>query len=420
MTAPSGLNANWIRGDPIGYVRREIPGFDVPAYEGDQYQAMVPDTLDLQERAALAVNCLTGATDPEADYEIYWGLDLRTNPPIMYHSFADMCQMKFMEALPLMRMVSGSVLNEEVDRRWMEVALHQQGPDGLTYWPVKGRPWALVGPKGYVKRRSAAVQTGQHIYPAYCGRLLSALTLYDLRDPGSVWADTARRLVDGLAELAVDRGRYAYYAPSSHWAEKGSTDEYGKRVRVDGAHVAFISLGLAHAYREIGYDPAIVLAGRLNRYMLDEIEFFDEEARYLGTRTQWSLGTAHFHMHTYALLSLLEYARTTDDDSYLEFVRKGFEYGVTNGNTLVGYFPETLGSSQLEHSELCEVADMIALGLKLTEAGVGDYLDDVDRWTRNMFAEGQLTLRRSTGLDGILRVSLYPRWMRRIRLRTAQ
>ena len=34
---------------------------------------------------------------------------------------------------------------------------------------------------------------------------------------------------------------------------------------------------------------------------------------------------------------------------------------------------------------------MIALGLKLTDAGVGDYYDDVDQWVRNMFAEGQLT-----------------------------
>jgi hypothetical protein len=34
---------------------------------------------------------------------------------------------------------------------------------------------------------------------------------------------------------------------------------------------------------------------------------------------------------------------------------------------------------------------MIALALKLTEAGVGDYWDDADRWIRNMFVEGQLT-----------------------------
>lgn len=34
---------------------------------------------------------------------------------------------------------------------------------------------------------------------------------------------------------------------------------------------------------------------------------------------------------------------------------------------------------------------MIALGLKLTDAGAGDYWDDVDRWIRNQFAESQLT-----------------------------
>ena len=33
---------------------------------------------------------------------------------------------------------------------------------------------------------------------------------------------------------------------------------------------------------------------------------------------------------------------------------------------------------------------MIALALRLSEAGVGDYWDDADRWVRNMLAEGQL------------------------------
>ncbi len=34
---------------------------------------------------------------------------------------------------------------------------------------------------------------------------------------------------------------------------------------------------------------------------------------------------------------------------------------------------------------------MIGVGLKLSEAGAGDYWDDVDRWVRNQFAENQLT-----------------------------
>jgi hypothetical protein len=45
-----------------------------------------------------------------------------------------------MESLPLMRMISDSGLNAEVDRRWVEVVLHQLGPDGLAYLPTQGRP----------------------------------------------------------------------------------------------------------------------------------------------------------------------------------------------------------------------------------------------------------------------------------------
>ena len=104
-------------------------------------------------------------------------------------------------------------------------------------------------------------------------------------------------------------------------------------------------------------------------------------------------------MHTYTLLAMLEHARLTDDADLLEKVRLGYEYGKSQGNTLLGYFPEYLNSEQQEESELCEVADMIALAFKLTDAGVGDYIDDADRWIRNMFAEGQLTPERRYWLE---------------------
>jgi hypothetical protein len=44
-----------------------------------------------------------------------------------------------------------------------------------------------------------------------------------------------------------------------------------------------------------------------------------------------------------------------------------------------------------ESVEICEVSDMVLLALLLTRNGVGDYWDDVDRWVRNMYAEGQMT-----------------------------
>ena len=96
-----GIDADWKPGDPIGYVRDEIPDFDPPGYEGERYQTMVPDTLDLQDRAQLAVNCLTRNPDPLADYEMYFYAWVNRNPPMMQHDYNSHCQSKFMEALPL-------------------------------------------------------------------------------------------------------------------------------------------------------------------------------------------------------------------------------------------------------------------------------------------------------------------------------
>ena len=380
-------NANWERGEPIGYIRKEIPDFAVSAYEGERYEAWAPDTLDLQERAALAVNVLTRATDPLADYEMYFDVFFKSKPPLMEHNFSDSCQSKFMEALPLMRIISGSDLNAEVDRRWMEVALHQLGPDGLAYAPNWGRPWTYV--RSHFIPEGSQTETGHQIIPFYCGRLLSAMMVYHRRDGSSLWREAAERLVDGLAEVAVDRGRYAYYAPSSHWVEKGSTYDYGREHPLMGAHVSFVALGLAHVYRETGYEPAITLAEKLIRYIVEEIHYIETDGRF-GSDRPTASAQAHFHMHTYSLLAILEFERVTGDTSWLELVQSSFEYGMAHGNGLLGYFPELLRNDALQTSELCEVADMIALGLKLSEGKVGDYWDDVDRWVRNMFAEGQL------------------------------
>ncbi|NUQ66468.1 MAG: twin-arginine translocation signal domain-containing protein [Pirellulales bacterium] len=41
--------------DRVPYICHEVSHFEVPPYEGDRYEAMVPDTLDIQERAILAL-----------------------------------------------------------------------------------------------------------------------------------------------------------------------------------------------------------------------------------------------------------------------------------------------------------------------------------------------------------------------------
>ena len=99
----------------IEYIRKDIPAFKAPPYNGRRYEDLVPATLDIQERAALAVNGLTGPTDPDKDYLLYFRVNFRSKPPSMSHGLSDICQVKFMESLPLMRLASGSSLNDNID-----------------------------------------------------------------------------------------------------------------------------------------------------------------------------------------------------------------------------------------------------------------------------------------------------------------
>ena len=385
MMSRNQAGAEWKRGDPIEYIRDEIPEFDVPMYEGERYQALVPDTLDLQEMAALGVNGLTGPTDPDADYEIYIFVHFKHNPPMMPHDWSDQCQCKFMESLPLMRIMSETDLNEGVDRRWMEVALRMQGPDGLLYYPTEGRPWARLHDSW------GSAVTDQFAIPFHCGRMLGALTLYHVRDQGRIWEDAVERLVDGLAAHAVYRGEYAFY-PAGGIGLGESPDENAEMPTGvwASAMAGWQVQGLAQAYRHLGYEPALELAGKLSRYLKDHSRYYAEDGSFLPD-SPGRASRAHFHHHLYPQLAILEYGMLSGDEKMVEFAHKGFRYGMANGDTRVGYFAEVLNSPELEHSEICEVADMIALGLKLTEAGVGEYWDEVDRWTRNMLAEGQMT-----------------------------
>ena len=395
---------DWRGGDPIGYIQPDIPEVQTHPYSGQRYEVLVPDTYDLQHRARLVIHAMTETTDPQADYEPYYMVFFRTNPPVMVHcSWHAATFAKYLEAVTLMRLVSGSDQNLHVEQRWMQVALKCQGPDGLIHIPNRGRPWSFWSTPIDNPVRDGDVYGartgGDHQLSAFgCGRMLSAMALLAIRDGGPLWRDATRRLVDGLGQLAVDRGDFAFYWPHVLLTSKESppADEVpDHELNFDG--YSRVVHGLVHAHRLLDYQPAMSLAPKLVNYMR---RYYDHDGSFLakpGTHHK-----AHFHAHTNSLLSMLEYGRTVDDHDLIDFVVRSFgcakDY-VANfdrtgdkrpGANLVGYFPEHVNSPEWEGSELCEVSDMIALALKMSDAGIADCWDDADRWIRNMFAEGQL------------------------------
>ena len=280
--------SEWKPGDPIGYIRPEIPDFEFPPYEGERYEATVPDTLDLQERARMAIHGITEITDPVTDYEPYWIAYFRSNPPLMIHNCWQTPGLpKLLGALSLMRIMSGSEQNLHVERKWMEVMLKSQGPDGLLHTPVRGRPWAYR----YFSALGVELDEDQILSPFGWATALTTMALFAHRDGGSLWREALRRLVDGVIELAVDGGEYAYFWPSINLAIKERPTDEEAPTRAVESEISVMPRGLVHAYRLLGYQPALTLAGKVTtvaqRFIIhteDNISRFDTSHFSRGIR----------------------------------------------------------------------------------------------------------------------------------------
>ena len=257
------------------FIRQDISPFQVPSYRGRRYEALVPDTLDIQQRCRLAVNGLTGATDPEKDYMLYFGVNFRSKPPSMHHGNSDNNQAKFMESLPLMRIAGGSDLNDRVDPFWMATALRMIGPDGLAYWP--SLPWAKfpVWAVPCVKNKK------HYSVPFICGRLIGAMTLYMLRDPDGPWKDEMENLVEGLRSIAVEEDDYAFFPQGGFAPGVKRVRKAEKPIGIWSSLVGWTIQGLAQFHRVSAYEPAIDLAEKLARYLIHHGKYYGPNGEFL-------------------------------------------------------------------------------------------------------------------------------------------
>ena len=164
--------------------------------------------------------------------------------------------------------------------------------------------------------------------------------------------------------------------------------------------------GLMRWYAMSGDEEALDLAARLTRFcMLPKfwggLPVVPEKRRkvlgHIAKMAPSSVGVAgpemghwytHFHARAGALRGMLEYGMTARDERVLEFVRRAYEYTWTFGIPRIGWVNCHPGTSNV--CEGCALGDLVALAIRLTDAGVGDYWDDVDAVVRNHLVEQQL------------------------------
>ena len=110
----------------------------------------VPDTLDLVDRANLALNGLAGTLDWERVPEFYFRVTL--SPPEFIHDAISFCACgpKYWESFPMLRVMTGSNRFQDVQDRYAKYLLGSIEEDGLFYAKIgPARPWDKSSPEDY-------------------------------------------------------------------------------------------------------------------------------------------------------------------------------------------------------------------------------------------------------------------------------
>jgi hypothetical protein len=347
----------------------------------------------------LAINALTNCWCPEENYAHWFYAGFSRNKPIQFLDGPRDAYLnippKLIEALVLCRLGTGSVQGAAIDTAILDRQLAMIEEDGLTYCRENDLPWYLEEGNAYDEKgviRENAIRNYSDIWAE--GRMLITLSLLAQIDASEKWKEIAQKKVDRLLELSEPHVGYLRFTELRHFKANVPLDERGTQpfdTFDDPMKIAYAAGALGHGagllYQISGYEPAFTLLKGLAKWVLDEIFCNDD-----GSFTLW-----HFHHGLYALIALCQYGITANDRGILERVDVCYNYMKQLGDGLVGFFPELVpGSTGYLHrrgntAETCEIADMIVLALWLTKAGIGDYWEDVDRWTRNMFAESQIS-----------------------------
>jgi hypothetical protein len=334
--------------------------------KGEYYDATVPDTLDLAERARLTVHGLTSFLNSNQNYAPYGQAWFNVRVPYMTSKLVGGSDSgapnwgKITEALVMARVMSGSRENLGIDGKTFQ---------GMVRW----MPDFGTVPSA---------------------RAMHALMAMNQINPDPKFRETIGRLASSFRKSAKqgDTGVVFYEGDPIYDDGPAGQYGYGAQVRTQGD----IMRALTRWYELSGDRSALELAGEVARYTLQFKPYWTAEAE---PKAVVGLEHAHFNGHPHencvCLMGLLRYAQAVNNARIKQFVRDGYEYLRNWGIARIGLF-----------GEMCAVSDMTYLAIKLSDYGVGDYWEDVDCYVRNILADRQITsaekLRQAVATEPIL------------------
>jgi hypothetical protein len=392
-------------------VHTQAKSIETLTREGERYTDTVPDTLDLAERADLALHGMCNTVDPDNEALVFFEVHFCHCPPMMRHRGGDWeCVPEFAEAIPRMRLMCGSDKYTDIEAQMLNYLVSCVSPDdGLQYiiYDPK-RPW-------HADQHSYMYPVETEDLGTIMGSGLLMLALLARRDLERTdrWDAVLSGMARGIERVAIEKDDYAYYPdggfghgfsyPRSGWRKTDEpSDEHeggeGSVVAVHGAQIRALARWAACS----GDERALNFAGKLARFVMKPKFWggFSNPASSNGREHGHS--DSHFHARAMVLRGLLEYGLVANDPFVCDFVRCSYENMRSSGIPEIGYIPTFMGAEPTEDMnkkgsanpflmEGCFLGDLVALTVKLSESGYGDYWEDADRVIRNHLIESQIT-----------------------------
>jgi hypothetical protein len=367
---------------------------------GQFVQVTVPDTLDLAARAELSLNALTCNSNPDNYHTVYETFNFGQNPPVMTKPgwFINPANLY---AFPYLRAMCGSQAGLDVEYQMMKGMLKRIQPGGLMTFP-----------------NDAGWPSGTSV-PNVNGQLAIALFNWYERDKTQGWLDYAGLLCKGLDRTAIRVEHRAYYPLECGinatgawlWTNRGASvipyippnEPENEQQGYEGSAKWMTVYGpieaLTGQYRYKSDAKALDLGMQLTRFGLKGPmwEGFSSLA-YPGN--QQGIFAGNFTGNVHFLNALFDMGMAQKSEALKQRARQGYELTRRVGVMRMGWYPswimngsETYGRSKALHG-VCDsggIAATLMLAVKLSDAGVGDYWDDVDYIVRNQLIEQQFT-----------------------------
>ncbi|WFR56354.1 hypothetical protein QA584_22485 [Anaerocolumna sp. AGMB13025] len=340
----------------------------------------VPDTLNLADRAGIALNAMIGVADEDKGYIPFFSGFFASDPAWMSHGNWDYGSShgRLVDSMTLVRAMTGTEEGRDIEKHYKENLLSFFKKDGLSYRRNNFT-------EEFVKSCDARFEDSASMIDQRA--VLLGLTSWFIDTEEEAVKSRADQHVAALKRIAR-KERTSWYYPASEYTEHGwpSFDAVVTRLCPDPCAMWGRQVNPLIRYHQVtGNQHALELSENFVSNIVYRSGAFSADGSWnagLGYRN------GHFHTRMGTIASLARFAEFTHDAYLMNWVKKCYDWGLSKCTTF-GWTPGDLEDQGYEH-ETCTLVDAIGTAITLAKNGYTEYWGIAERFLRNQLTEAQL------------------------------